>query len=129
MNMNTENYAIVKIRSWYGEDDTVNVYKGEGEGDSYSNDLEDYEQLTIEEAREIVESEDGGTYYLAHNEAGRAELLIVTESTIRQIIDIHDDGSCVDWADYDGEDDDVEAVGEYIANQILELARAGEVEA
>jgi len=123
--MNTENYAIVRIRSWYGENDTVNVYKGEG--DSYSNDLEDYEQLTLDEAREIVASEDSGTYYLAHNEAGRAELLIVPESTIRRIIDIHDDGSCVDWADYDGADDDAEAVGEYIQQQILEIARAGEV--
>jgi hypothetical protein len=123
--MTTKNYAIVRIRSWCGGNDTLSVYAGE----NYYDDLEDYEQMTLEEAREIVESEGGDTYYSAHNEAGRAELLIVPESTVRQIIDIHDDGSCVDWADYDGDDDDAEAIGEYIEQQILEIARAGEVEA
>jgi len=123
--MNTENYAIVNIRSWYGANDTLNVYDGE----SFSNDLEDYEQLSMDEACEIVAAEDNATHYLAHNEAGRARLLIVHESTIRQIIDIQHDCSSADWSDYEGEDDDAEAVGDYIQQQILEIARAGEVEA
>lgn len=126
--MKTENYAIVRIRSWYGENDTLSVY-ATSECDSYTDDLEDYDQLTLDEARKIVESEDGGTCYLAHNEAGRAELLIVPENVVWAISAIHDDGSCVDWSDYDGEDDDAEAVGEYIQQQILEIARAGEVKA
>jgi len=128
MNMKTENYAIIRLRSWYGANDTSSVY-ATSEASCYSGDLEDYDQLTLDEAREIVESEDGDTYYLAHNEAGRAELLIVPESIIRQIIDIQHDCSGADWADYDGADDDEQAVNQYIADQILAIARAGEVQA
>jgi hypothetical protein len=128
MKTETENYAIIKIRSWYGTNDTLSVY-AEDEASSYSDDLEDYDQMTLTEARDVVESEESDTYYLAHNEAGRAELLIVPESTILEIIDIHNDGSCVDWSDYTGDVDDASAASQYILQQTVNIARAGEVNA
>jgi hypothetical protein len=128
MKTENENYAIVKIRSWYGRDDTLSVY-ATSEDSHYGDDLEDYDQLTLTEARDIVESEGSDTYYLAHNEAGRGELLIVPESIISQIIDIHNDGSCVDWSDYEGDDDDAEAASQYIHQQTVIIARDGEAKA
>lgn len=95
--------------------------------EQYRDDLSNAEDMTLEEAEEAVENSDNNVYYLAHNEAGRAELLIVPVSVTEQILSIYSDGSNADWSEYEGDDNDVEAINAHINDCVLSIAREGAI--
>jgi hypothetical protein len=115
-------YNILIIRSFYGADDALSCVSVD---EQYRDDLACAEDMTLEEATEAVENSDNSIYHLAHNEAGRAELLIVPLSVTDQILSIYSDGSNADWSDYEGEDNDEEAINAHINDCVLAIARGG----
>ena len=119
-----ELYNVLIIRSWYGQADTLSCVSTD---EQYRDDLSNAEDMTLDEAEECVENSDNNTYFLAHNEAGRAELLIVPLSVTEQILSIYSDGSNADWSGYEGEDNDEGAVNAHINDCVLAIAREGEI--
>jgi hypothetical protein len=119
-----ELYNVLIIRSWYDQPDTLSCVSTD---EQYRDDLSYAEDMTLDEAEECVEDSDNNMYYLAHNEAGRAELLIVSLSVIESILSIYDDGSNADWSDYEGEDNDEEAINQHINDCVLSIAREGAI--
>lgn len=117
-------YNILIIRSFYGADDMLSCVSVD---EQYRDDLSNAEDMTLEEAEEAVENSDNNVYYLAHNEAGRAELLIVPVSVTEQILSIYSDGSNADWSEYEGDDNDVEAINAHINDCVLSIAREGAI--
>ena len=118
-------YNVLIIRSFYGASETLTCVAVD---EQYHDDLSYAEDMTLDEAEEYVENSDNHTYYLAHNEAGRAELLIVPLSVTDQILSIYSDGSDADWSDYDGEDNDekaINALNAHINDCVLAIAREG----
>jgi hypothetical protein len=115
-------YNILIVRSFYGQNDTLSCAPVE---EQYGDDLSYAEDMTLDEAEECVENSDNNTYFLAHNEAGRAELLIVPLSVTEQILSIYSDGSNADWSDYEGDDNDEDAINAHINDCVLSIAREG----
>jgi hypothetical protein len=89
--MNTT-YRIARIREYY--QGTLGVNNGPS--------IDDGEYDTIEAAQAAIDAEKQETYYLAHGEAGRPELIIVDDNTADYI----ESGRGGDMSNYDWPDDD-----------------------